>query len=464
MDGGKIESKGTCSNFKECGQWRQMSASEALTLFVAGCIAAFQSVYLASLAMPGVVEGYPFLWTDSFDWIANAVYYVSLARGESYLGDPSIRQPLFVFITALAFSRDMLWILPVLNQLLVFGAWFVAWLLMRRLRVPGSLSSVLLLIAALHHCANKQAFYFMADPLAVFLMLISLYFYTRAFETEEVSEPPLFMAAFLSSLATVTQFYGLFPCLVASGLLAGLFVLNFRKWLYLKLAAANLLVGCSLQAIWMVFKAFQFSSSTATQVNHFRLLGFSLNNLEFYANVWPVFFAPVLILALVVLCYRRVPSVKALLQPSFLIVAGVTAAFAFFVFIYQWKDARFTSYFLLPGLVTAGVIMGDSWDRSPKTLRVVLSVWALYLSIIPIHAVLGPRLESYLSIAANPPAVWNNNRFAKLARQGRVDRIDMRCVSSNPTAEEGKFAEDCHEAIYINIVRYLKFVKGLPSS
>ena len=298
------------------------------------------SIKFYVLSNGDVINHYPFVSPDGFDWYTEGIYLVHLIQGDNLQALPVLRPPIFVFITALYYilGGSGLILSGFYFLSIVMTYFFMSWIIDMgcsfKNKDPWLLST--LAIAVTVYPINFIKGYLLSDNIAVCLSLFSVFLLLKYFN--ENKNYLLFLSGFIALLAGLTQAYALLPYFI--------FVV-FRLIFMYKKSKANVLV--LFTNLIFIFLAFFFVSfiwrhtlSHGSTPQNFELLHLGIAMLSFYVNTWGYYFLPLIIFLFSIKRY------KALLiknQSIMLSSAAVTFTLGFLCFIYQWPEARFTYYF-----------------------------------------------------------------------------------------------------------------------
>lgn len=146
------------------------------------------------------------------------------------------------------------------------------------------------------------------------------------------------------------------------------------------------------------------------------------------------------------------------LQPSVLLLAATVLSFLVLIIFYQWQDARFGTYVLLPATVLVGAIVANPWRQLPMAATVLCSAVACYLAIVPVDDILRPTRTAYDAAAVNPKRTLTTNRFVSLWQQGPRLRIDPRCLRDGRVLPDEQLPTQCKPLRYSNLRVYLAYL------
>ncbi len=415
--------------------------------------------FVRGLSRGDLVRVYPFMWPDSFDWMVNGIYWMDVIAGSAPGAEPTIRQPLVSLASGLALlvgaERGLLCAMVAC----VFLTTFVLWRITTDFEVRPLLRLFLVVALTAHFSLIRFSLFYMADQLTCLLAVLAL----REFMLmlRDIDTPThqgrLWRGAALSAVACISQFYGCFPAIVAALFLV-LLALS-RRQLGLLLSAA--LIPCitlSLELVWRTIKFFHFGSFNATHVSHFGLLKLSLENLSFYGHVWPILFAPLIGAAVVLAPFARRPRIAPTARWPLAYCGAVVAMYASFVFIYQWQESRFTTYFLgIAFLCGALALEGVVKETTPRLAFVLAIGVACYLAVIPTNDLMRPTRAAYLHAATHPSEMLGQTLFAELRKMQPVTRfVNDPCLGA-PSLTGEPILPGCDPYTYRNFQRYLFF-------
>ncbi len=417
---------------------------------------------ISYLATPDLVRNYPFMFPDSFDWISNSTYLLNLITGGMQIEAPTIRQPLFSIVLLLPLASDSPVIALAAIQLAALGIFFVSNSILSDLRVRPTTRFLVILILLFSHSFNSFRVYLMPDFIAIFLSLSAVRYYLLALANHSEFVRPLLIAATFSSLAGVTQFYGFFPSLVFSALICSQLISRKGKSTGVLALLLNISITASLQVIWMVFKLIHFGSVTATAVSHFELLAFEFTNLEFYLNVWGIFFLPLIFLIL--LSAPRVIKTK-IEKPetgAILFLGSLNLLMMGFIFFYQWKEARFTTFFFPYAVILASFLLDRfTKDFKSKISLLLTGVLVSFVCLVPSDDLMRPTLRAQISNLSSPQSVINANYITSIFESQPVKRLrNSDCLVRDANGDFSAVKPTCDQYIWRNILKYLHFFKS----
>ncbi len=360
------------------------------TLYVVLFAALFgaQFVYLAN---GDVINNYPFISPDGFDWYTEGIYVTQLFGGASLPELPVLRPPFFVFVTAVDFifgNKGL--VLAILYGVATFYTYLFSLKLIDLVYEGGDKNSwyvVPLAISATIYPLNFFKPFLLADSLAVATSLASVWLLIK--HNTKSKSHLLVLSGAMAICAGLTQTYALIPYLILCAISAYLHYRSDKK------RAVQFIVSIFLVVlIFILFTALWRSALPhATTPQNFEYLKFSTSMTEFYLSTWSYYFLPLILFFILFRNYHVAQSttnIVVLLSVTLILLFGTLAYF------YQWPDARFTFY-LWPWLMIlffAGIRLNTSkasyllsilllimvvlvpanyWEPSWKSIRVSIS-------------------------------------------------------------------------------------------
>ncbi len=312
------------------------------------------------LVYPDLNITYPFMAPDSYDWIANGLYY------EGYDVSYSSRAPALPLIIAALDRLGILWLMPVMNQMVLLALLLTFYSLCLR-RFGRLTSMLLLLILFVNFFLQSFSLYILADIYAMLGILLASSLYAGAEDDERRYIP----ASLFLSLSYLFQYAAVYiaPALLLHWLLK-------RRRIGLRTAALTLLPPLVLIGGWMIYNKIAFGSACHSALRQAELFRPHLTSIFFYLfNVVSVLGIPVAALAFLGIAMtalaREKRTMDFLLQNLILVVAWVV----FWVLCYTWNDRRFVLYLIFFLVPFAGVALEHLVSRAAShvTARVVLA-------------------------------------------------------------------------------------------
>lgn len=425
------------------------------------CSTAWILVRTIRLSGPDLVENYPYMFPDSFDWITNGLYYLDLWWNGATPASPTIRHPLFSFLVSFTYLMEYPTLLVILSQVAILGALFILYKTLQHLNVRPIFITLALVFLTFNYSFNLFRLFVMPDSLGIFFLTLSTYLYILAFNGESLIWHKLIWAAFVGALGSATQYFGVFSTLAFMPLLM-LWGLRYKRkeWLVAAICAGT--IAISPIGLWALFKKIHFGDFSATQVSHFFYLQLSFHNWDFYKTVWTVYFLPLIAcVPFLILAFGvRAPSKRPSFETIFLLL--LNALFFFFIFIYQWQEGRFTTFFFIQ--VTAlFAVLCDRFLCDPQATtrpQVLLTSIALlvcaYVALTPTDDLMRPKFWPFIENLKSPELALQDNFIAVINRVRRVKRFkDNACIVKNETGMSVK--EGCDLYITRNEIKYLEY-------
>jgi hypothetical protein len=318
---------------------------------------------------------YPFLASDSYDWIANGLFL------SGYDTNFSARPPGLPLVISLLAKIDFLEILPLINQLVLGGIILTFFKLTQRYFVKP-IALILAAILFFNAFLANLSLYILADCYAVFFILLGSYFYLKAEDDQN--------EYFKSSIFLTISFF--FQYALAYFLPAiALHFLIFRRKISTKILLESIIIPAFLIPIWVIAKG-MLSRISGSEVLHTKLINFHADSVPFYfVNIVAVLglwvFIGVLIGFLVYIkrFVARDEKMKRFLSFNLL---AILFWVLFWVFLYDWNDRRFIVYLLPSILPFLGVLLiysyGKLWN-SPlkKSIFILLVLFLAWSSSLP---------------------------------------------------------------------------------
>src|SRR3989339_1345220 len=167
------------------------------------------------LAHGDVINNYPFISPDGFDWYTEGIYLTQFFSGVTLPELPVLRPPLFVFLTALDFILgNKGFVIAIVYAFSIFCTYFCSLKLVDVMHGRAEKNSwyiVPLAISATIYPLNFFKPFLLADSLAVALSLASVLLLVKHYTSSEKHH--LALSSTLAILAGLTQTYALIPFL-----------------------------------------------------------------------------------------------------------------------------------------------------------------------------------------------------------------------------------------------------------
>lgn len=361
---------------------------------------------LPSLATPDLNWCYPYMGPDSWDWLANGIFWSGAPITVSF------RPPGLPLVLALLHQLHLLPILPYLNFAMLGLS---AFLLHRLIRLQHS--PLTAAIAVLLFVSNGSLFgytrYLMAEVWTLPFLVGAAIAFVRAAEQPR----KYLLVAVLLSVSFLFHYAG---AVVGAGL--ALAVLVYRRkdfatrWPWLALA-----VAAPLPAAWMVARALHNRASGNAHVIE-ALVQPSFENLWYYAVVATALLGlaavPVYLSGLV----RLLPSRGKPLSPwSQAVLFPLLSLALFFTLVYSWADKRFL-YYLFPfavAVAAVGISLVVSFGRRG---RIHAALATLLLAVVLLWNRIPYPAATHSLLALSPRDFWDSARGLSTARMQSASR------------------------------------------
>jgi hypothetical protein len=298
-------------------------------------------IYVAKillLSYPLVINTYPYISSDGFDWLTEGFWLAQTTLGEnvSDVALPIARPPVFVFITFLdALLGQNAYIISLAFGVSFLGTGYYA------VKSLGSnidpLLSLVFLFALLFSPVNFVRKWMLSDSVCVFLSLAAVYYLFVLYRNSFNSLFQMIVLSFAIAVSGATQTYGLVAPLISIGFLS---ILTIKERNFFLLGRLVGVFSLALLIFFLfLFFWYGFIPHTSTPVT-FGLLNFSSFAMaRFYFHLWVYYFFPFTPLLMLVFWVDG----NAFFEDPLLISLWLSVI-AFFVltFFYQWPESRFT--------------------------------------------------------------------------------------------------------------------------
>jgi len=419
-----------------------------LRLFTTLCVLLFSIVFgiqFVRLSNGDVLNHYPFISSDGFDWYVEGIYLVKLIGGASLPDLPVLRPPLFVFVTAadyVAGSQGVF--LAIVLGLAIFYTYFFSLKIVDSVCVSAEKNAWYIIPLAIGTTICPLNFFkpfLLADNLSVTLSLASVFCFIKYLVKSKmfgVSTAYLLgLSVIVAVIAGMTQTYALIPYLVLCGMC---FLLHIRT-------NKNQAIKClvAIMAVLFLFITFtalwRWTLPHGTTPENFSLLKLSTHMFGFYVNTWSYYFLP---LVLFFMLFRRYQIV---IDPRNIVVASsiaITFLLILLCFFYQWPEARFT-YYLWPWLL----ILFFSIIRMQvnKGTYLISILMFLVIFLVPYNY----WSPSWQSVRVRVIQNWLGNFFTALSVDRKLNDCGNNCACDNEFLKKSDRNVNSTVKIYIQI-------------
>jgi hypothetical protein len=371
------------------------------------------------LAHGDVLNHYPYISPDGFDWYMEGVYLVKLLGGGSLPDLPVLRPPLFVFVTAADYLAGNLGlVVAFVLGLAIFCTYFFSLKIIDSVYGRAERNAwylVPLAIGTTVYSLNFFKPFLLADGLSVALALASVYLLIVYHTGSKLHL--LVLSVVVAVIAGMTQTYALIPYLVICGMGTLLYFgeNKSRAIKYLGAAIAVSFLFVSLTALWRWVMPHGMTPS------NFDLLKLSTGMFGFYVNTWSYYFFPLGMFFIIFRRYKIVFDFKNLVVVS---TAVIVFLFVMLSFFYQWPEARFTYYFW-PWLMILIFIIVQVQTRKGVYL---LSVLMLMIVALAPDNYWSP---SWKSVRVEVIHNWVGNYFSATSVDRKLDSCGSDCEGKN---------------------------------
>jgi hypothetical protein len=337
------------------------------------------------LSRGDILNFYPFVSPDGFDWYTEGVYLININHIDSSFKLPILRPPFFVFVTAIDFSVGNVIVLPLVYALSMLITYFGIMYILDGIDADfRSVDYFAIPVAILTTVFPINFFksYLLSDSLAVSLVLLSIYFLQKFYKkTENLS---VVLSIVFAASASLTQTYAIIPYFIFSSTLACfLYGRNKNKS---KIILYSIFTVCFMYLLGTFFWRLLLEHDDTPK--NFGLLKFDLSMMIFYLNTWLYYFF-VFVMAVI---YSILRGCTLSFNDPFKVAAlATTIVMAVLCFLYQWPDARFTYYFW-PWFIIAFFAFFANFYSLKACL--ILSILFLFNSFIALESSWQPNLKS----------------------------------------------------------------------
>ena len=316
---------------------------------------------------------YPYMFNDSWDWIANGFYYVG------YNVNYSVRAPGLPLIIMLLEKNNILNLLPLLNQLVLFGIYCFLYKILK-LYFSRVVSFAVILILFFNFFLQNFSLYILADLYALFFILLGVFYYLKADKNAKF----YLLASLFWSISFLFQYAFVFiiPAIIIHFLI-------FRRNTKKKYLIYAFLTAILIISPWFIYRRIKFGDFLYTKIAQIELFNFHLDGIFYY------FIGLIAILGLfafLILCIGLIDfalkcknnywqNKKPRLQFFVLTILISIAWFIFWVLFYDWNDRRFLLY-LLPFILPFIALSINLFIKYYKNSRLLAKISIVLLFIL----------------------------------------------------------------------------------
>lgn len=415
---------------------------KSLSLAWVFCFSVFCGLQVIFLSSGNVINHYPFMGPDSYDWYVEGIYLVQLLGGESLPNLFVLRPPVFVLICALDYLFGTSgYVVGIVLGLCIFGTFALCLALVEAVQkftainvvtqdpLPttmlqvkqcnegwaGPILAIVLTIAPI----NFFTPFVYADRLASFLSLLSIYLLI-CWHEKKVGRIPVW-AILTAVMAGLTQVYAVIPFGIALTFIAGMRFHNskdhrFQALLQPVIAALTLI--CLIVVLSYIWRS---TISHGFTPPYLSLIAFDGQMLRFYKHTWGFYVLPV---GLMVVLLGR-PTV-ALLRGSYIlqIALGISVTLMGLLLLYHWEEARFTYYFF-PWLMIFLCTFFSA--RNSLSVGIIVIFLLAYSALVPQNYwIPQPR-----TLELNLRQSWIGDFVLAQSVDRGLDKCEANCLANN---------------------------------
>jgi len=362
------------------------------------CFSVFCGLQVIFLSTGNLINHYPFMGPDSYDWYVEGIYLVQLLQGESLPNLFVLRPPVFVLVCALDYFLGASgYVVGIVLGLCIFGTFTLCLALVETVQkftainaatpepLPRTMLQVkqcnedwaapILAIVLTIVPINFFTPFVYADRLASFLSLLSVYLLI-CWHEKKVGSIPLW-AIFAAVMAGLTQVYAVIPFGVALAFIAGMrfYNVNGRRFqALLQPVISVLILICLIAGLSYVWRSTIAHGFTPPYLS---LIAFDGQMLRFYKHTWGFYVLPI---ALMVMLLGR-PALVLLRSSSVLQIAlGISITLMGLLLLYHWEEARFTYYFFPWWMIFLCTFFSA---RNSLSIGIIVTFLLVYSALVP---------------------------------------------------------------------------------
>lgn len=275
------------------------------------------------------LSNYKFFTPDSYDWIANGVRFFDS-------NETSVRQPALPLIILVLYKLNILYLLPLLNQIMLGLFLFYIFKITFRLLKNKLISYFIVLVLMWNYFIQSFSLLILADLYAMTLITISFYYLIKN---------RINLSFFLLGLSWTFQNFS--PFLIPAWIMYLLLVdrPRFEKKYIVKIfrnLLVNILIFALPNGIYLVYKWIRYGDPLYTGVIQFELIDPNLNSILYYfINSFSIFGLVIFIFPFFYIFKKKIGIDKK--NFLFIISSSVITLF-FWTILYEWNERRFLIY------------------------------------------------------------------------------------------------------------------------
>lgn len=290
----------------------------------------FIKFYLATpLDQELFLSNYKFFTPDSFDWLANGIRFFDS-------NETSVRQPALSLIIHMLYNLKILYLLPLLNQIVLGLFLLYIFRITYHLLQNRFISYFIVLVLMWNYFIQSFSLLILADLYAMTLIVMAFYYLVNnnckiSFLLLGISWTFQNFSPFLIPAWVIYMF------LISKPRLEKKYVINILKNL-----AINGLIFALPNGIYLLYKWFRYGDPLYTSVMQFQLIDPNFNSMLYYfINSFSVFGLIIFILPLFYIFNQKIQVDKKLFL--FMIISSIITL-VFWIVLYEWNDRRFLIY------------------------------------------------------------------------------------------------------------------------
>jgi len=395
-----------------------IESTASIFVFLYALFFGLKFIYLSN---GSVIDHYPFISPDGYDWQVEGMYLVRYLSGYSLPDLFVLRPPIFVLINAVdyIFGGAGL-ILGFVYAASIFISYWATIQIVKNSSVLGSNLGLYAFIVAIVYTVYPLNFfkvYLLGDSVAIMLSLLSIYYLFHPNKNRNHIK-----AATVAVIAGLTQTYALLPYLISVTFI----VFSLKSFNQFSLKKFVVLIIVPLFIFFVMTIAWRNFLSHEMTPNNFNLLKFNFDMFNFYKSTWGIYLLPFAFIA--VLC--RFSVLRLIKSRAGLVCIVNFIVFAIFCFFYQWQEARFT-YYLMPWvLIAVGIAMSSANQNLLKFGIIVLFV---YTVVTPKNYWMPDYSNLTMSIEKN----WVASFFKAHSTNRNLSNCTKACELTNSTILNG---------------------------
>ncbi len=275
------------------------------------------------------LSNYKFFTPDSYDWIANGVRFLDS-------NETSVRQPALSLIIHVLYNLEILYLLPLLNQIVLAIFLFYIFKITFHLLKNKFISYFIVLVLMWNYFIQSFSLLILADLYAMTLITMSFYYLIK----NRIS-----LSFLLIGLSWAFQNFS--PFLVPAWIMY-LFLVDRprleKEYIFetFKKLVVNLVIFALPNGIYLVYKWIRYGDPLYTGVIQFQLIDPNLNSMLYYfINSFSVFGLIIFILPFFYIFQKQISIDR---KHFLFMMVSIVITLVFWTVLYEWNDRRFLIY------------------------------------------------------------------------------------------------------------------------